>query len=130
MGPFGTGPGGLAARAPVLAAFFTFAIVATIGVPGTSGFAGEFLVLAAAFVHFPGAGLVAVLVVIAAAVYGLGFLRAAFFGPDAERGDDLRWPERALLIPLVLLVLVVGLAPRVLTDVVTAVPDQHEAAPR
>lgn len=123
-GSFGFGAGGLAARAPVLAAFSTFAVVAAIGVPGTSGFAGEFLILVSVYGRFPGAGLVATLVVIAAAVYGLRFLRAVFYGPAAERGDDLRWRERALLIPLLLLILVVGLVPRPLTDVVHAASDQ------
>jgi NADH-quinone oxidoreductase subunit M len=122
-GSFGFGAGGLAARAPVLAMFSTFAIVAAIGVPGTSGFAGEFLVLAATYAHFPGAGLVATLVVIVAAVYGLRFLRGVFFGPDAARGDDLGWRERAILIPLIVLILAVGLVPRALTDMVRAAPD-------
>lgn len=129
-GTSGFGDGGLAARAPVLAAFATFAIVAAIGVPGTSGFAGEFLVLAATYGRFPGAGLVVTAVVIAAAVYGLRFLRGAFFGPPAERGDDLRWRERVLLIPLFVLILLVGLAPRVLTDVVRGPAEQYAELPR
>lgn len=116
--------GGLAARAPVLAMFTTFAIVAAIGVPGTSGFAGEFLVLASAYVRFPGAGLVATLVVIVAAVYGVRFLRATFFGAGAARGDDLSRRERAILIPLFVLILVVGLAPWTLTDSVRLVTAQ------
>ena len=124
-GSFRFDAGGLAARAPVLAAMATFAIVAAIGVPGTSGFAGEFLILAAAYPRFPGAGLVVTAAVIVAAVYGLRFLRGAFFGPDAHRGDDLRWPERALLIPLMVLILLVGLVPRAITDVVPATPDRY-----
>jgi NADH-quinone oxidoreductase subunit M len=126
VGGFSFGPGGLAAGAPVLAAFTTIAVVAAIGVPGTSGFAGELLVLASAFTRYPGAAAIATLVVIVAAVYGLGFLRAAFFGPPGATAVELGWRERALLVPLLSLVLAVGVAPRVITDLV---PAETAAAP-
>ena len=122
LGSAGFGPGGLAASAPVLAAMCTFAIVAAIGVPLTSGFAGEFLILAATYARFPGAGMVATLVVIAAAVYGLTFLQHTFFGPELPSPSrDLGWRERVLLVPLFVLILAVGISPRAITDVVTVV---------
>jgi NADH-quinone oxidoreductase subunit M len=124
------GFGGLAGRAPVLATLWIFGIVATIGVPGTSGFVGEFLILAATFSRYPAAGMIATLVVIVAAVYGMTFLRATIFGPPAGERPDLRWGERAIIIPLLVLILAVGLAPRVVTDVVVAVPSQHPASAR
>ena len=108
--------GGLAASAPVLAAFSTLAVVAAIGVPGTSGFAGEFTVLAGTFERFPAAASVATLVVILAAIYGLGMLRRAYHGPPLSAGADLAWRERLLVIPLLALVIAVGVAPRVVTD--------------
>jgi len=110
--------GGLAASAPILAACFTLAIVATIGVPGTSGFAGEFLVLAAAFARYPVAGALTTLVVIVAAVYGLGLLRRAFTGPPDRVVADLGWRERGLVLPLLALILVLGIAPRLVSDLV------------
>ena len=128
VGSFGFGPGGLGVRAPVLVAFWTFAIMATIGVPTTAGFAGEFLVLAATYVRFPGAGLVATLVVVVAAVYGLTFLRAVVFGPPSDAPhDDLGWRERALVLPLLILILIVGIVPRAITDAVGAVPGAEPA---
>jgi NADH-quinone oxidoreductase subunit M len=119
------GSGGLAARAPVLATFTTIAVIAAIGVPGTSGFAGEVLILSATYARFPGAALLATTVVIGAAVYGLGFLRRAFFGPAAARGSDLGWRERALVLPLLALVLAVGVAPRVISDVPLGPPAER-----
>ncbi len=119
LASFGFGPGGLASRAPVLMSLFLIAILATVGVPGTSGAPGELLILAAAFARSPGIGLVATLVVIVSAVYGVGLLRAVFFGPTsagAERASDLSWRERALVIPLVVLIVALGVAPRVIGD--------------
>ena len=122
LASFGFGPGGLASRAPVLMSLFIIAILATIGVPGTSGAPGELLILAALFARSPGLGLVAALVVIVSAAYGLGLLRAVFFGtdgprgPGADRGSDLSWRERALVVPLLVLVVALGVAPRVIGD--------------
>ena len=116
LGSFGFGTGGLAPRAPVLMSLLVIAILAAIGVPGTSGAPGELLILAAAFARSPGIGLLAVLVVIVSAVYGMGLIRAVFFGPRADRGWDLSWRERALIIPLLVLVVAIGVAPRVIGD--------------
>ena len=110
--------GGLGGTAPVLAACFTVAVVAAIGVPGTSGFAGEFLVLAATFARYPAAGALATTVVIVAAVYGLGLLRRAFGGPPTRIVADLGWRERSLVLPLLVLILVLGVAPRLVSDLV------------
>jgi NADH-quinone oxidoreductase subunit M len=110
--------GGIGATAPVLAACFTLAVVGAIGVPGTSGFAGEFLVLAATFARYPAAGALATTVVVVAAVYGLGLLRRAFVGPPLRAVADLSWRERGLVIPLLVLVVVLGVAPRLVSDLV------------
>ena len=108
--------GGLASSAPVLTALSTLAVVAAIGVPGTSGFAGEFLSLAGAYERYPAAAAFATLVVIVAAVYGLGFIRRAYHGPPLVSGVDLDWRERALVAPLLALVLVIGAMPWLVTD--------------
>ena len=123
--------GGLGGAAPILAASFTIAIVASIGVPGTSGFVGEFLILAATFARYPAAGAMATGVVIIAAVYGLGLLRRAFFGPPTRTVVDLSWRERGLVLPLLVLVLVLGIAPRLVSDLVPGGPAPlHVAAGR
>ena len=108
--------GGLAASAPVLTAFSTLAVIAAIGVPGTSGFVGEFLSLAGTYERYPAATITATLVVIVAAVYGLGLVRRAYHGPPLVTGADLGWRERVLVAPLLVLVLVVGAAPWIVTD--------------
>lgn len=108
--------GGVAASAPVLATLSTLAVIAAVGVPGTSGFAGEFLSLVGTYERYPAAAVAATLVVIVAAVYGLRFIRRAFHGPPLATGVDLAWHERLLVVPLLALVIVVGVAPRLVTD--------------
>jgi NADH-quinone oxidoreductase subunit M len=116
--------GGLAASAPVLATFTTLAVLGAIGVPGTSGFAGEVVALAGAYERFPAAAAAATLVVIAASVYGLRFVRRAYHGPPLAAARDLSWRERALVVPLLALIIAIGVAPRVVTDRIpdTAIP--------
>jgi len=121
-GTFGSGSVGLAARAPALTAFFVIAILAAIGVPGTSGAPGDLLILAAAFVRSPGVGLVGAVVTVLSAAYGLVFLRSVFAGGSTDgsagsgRSADLGWPERAVVIPLLVLVVAFGVVPRVIGD--------------
>jgi len=122
--------GGLGASAPIFAACFTLAVAAAIGVPGTSGFAGEFLILAAAFARYPAAGAVATMVVIVAAVYGLGLLRRAFAGPPTRTVRDLGWRERGLVVPLLALILALGVAPRLVSDLVPGGAASPRAAER
>jgi len=95
---------------------FVIAVLASIGMPGTSGAPGELLILAAAFGRSPGIGLLAALVIVVSAVYGLGLIRGIFFGPSTGRATDIGWRERALVIPLLVLVIAVGVAPRVVGD--------------
>jgi NADH-quinone oxidoreductase subunit M len=116
VGSFEFGAGGLASRAPVLMSLFVIAVLASIGMPGTSGAPGELLILAAAFGRSPGIGLLAALVIVVSAVYGLGLIRGIFFGPSTGRATDIGWRERALVIPLLVLVIAVGVAPRVVGD--------------
>jgi NADH-quinone oxidoreductase subunit M len=111
IGTSGFGPGGLAARTPVFMSLFVIAIFAIVGVPGTSGAPGELLILAAAYARSPGIGLLATVVPIVCAAWGVGLLRSVFFGPNAARGSDLSWRERAVVIPLLALVIAVGVAP-------------------
>ena len=115
-GSFEPGRGGLASRAPVLGSFFVIAILATLGAPGTSGAPGELLILAAAFDRSAGIGMLAALVLVASAVYGVRLLHAVFSVPAADRGPDLGWREQALIVPLLVLVIALGVAPVVISD--------------
>jgi len=108
--------GGLSASAPALAGCFTIAAFALIGLPGTSGFAGMLLALAGAYERMPASTAVTSLVWIVSAVFALGALRRVFHGPPLVRGGDLRAVEALILVPILALVIVLGVVPRLLSD--------------
>src|SRR5437660_2810268 len=75
--------GGLARHLPLLATFMLFLGLAFIGLPGTNGFIGEFLILLGAFRAHRALAAVGVLGVILGAAYFLWYYERAFFGPAA-----------------------------------------------
>ena len=106
--------GGIAFRAPVLAALFLIVAFATLAMPGSANFVGEFLILLGVFrakivialVAFTGVGL--------AAVYALRlFIRAMHnrTGPDVE-SRDIRFADGVVLVPLVAVILAFALYPQ------------------
>src|SRR5206468_3669786 len=108
--------GGLAVSAPALAAGFTLTVLALVALPGTSGFAGAVLVLVGAYERVPASTVVASLAWIGSAVFALGALRRVFHGPPLARGGDLRAVEAFVIAPILALVILLGVAPRVLND--------------
>ncbi len=113
--------GGMARHVPLLATFFFIVGLAGIGMPGTSGFPGEFLILLGAFrAHWALAG-VAVLGVILSAAYFLTYYERAFFGPvtrDAvRRSQDLRPRETVIAATLVVTIFWIGLFPAPLLNI-------------
>jgi NADH-quinone oxidoreductase subunit M len=83
--------GGLASRMPRFAAFFTVAGLASLGLPGLSGFIAEFHVFVGTFQTYPWAGALAVLGAGITAVYILRLLALSFFGAfNAQRWGNLR----------------------------------------
>src|SRR6185437_11251054 len=78
---------GLQRSAPLLAAFFTVVMLASIGVPGLNGFIGEFLLLAGTFVTHRWYAVVATTGVIVAAVYFLWAYQQSFHGAPAGAAD-------------------------------------------
>ena len=112
--------GGLAKVMPVYAGFFLFMAFASIGLPGLNGFIGEFLVLVGSFATLPVYAVIAAFGVILAAVYLLWAYERVFTGvpdkPENQRLVDLSGREIAILAPIVVLVLVLGLYPKVLLD--------------
>jgi NADH-quinone oxidoreductase subunit M len=107
--------GGLAKGMPLLATFLLIIVLSSIGLPGTNGFIGEFLILFGAFkVHWI-YGAVGVLGVILGAAYLLWFYERAIFGkvtrPENERLPDLNARELAVALPLVALIFWIGLYP-------------------
>jgi NADH-quinone oxidoreductase subunit M len=112
--------GGLQKVMPLFAGFFLFMIFASIGLPGLNGFIGEFLVLIGSFTTLPVLAIIAAAGVILAAIYLLWAYERVFTGvPEKEENkalSDLSVREVSLLAPLVVLVLVLGLYPKVLLD--------------
>jgi NADH-quinone oxidoreductase subunit M len=119
--------GGLARAMPVYSVFFMLLTLASVGLPGTSGFTGEFLALAGAVsagwaTHVAGGGsttlvlaVTAVLGVILGALYMLRFARTFLFGAEKIPGGhavaDLVLREKAILAAIVVAVLALGVAP-------------------
>ncbi len=118
--------GGLAKVMPLYAALFVIVTLASIGVPGTNGFVGEFMVITGTFISerlgvFSGIQTVgAAAGVILAAVYMLGVVQKMFFGPltnPKNKGlHDLNRREILVLAPLVAMIFVIGLFPNVFLD--------------
>lgn len=115
--------GGVQKIAPVGAAFFLFAGMATLSLPGLSNFVSEFMVLAGTFSRYPTLAVVSTLAIVLAALYVLLMYRRSMTGPvtpDVERTvtDDVNGRERLALAPLVILILVLGLYPKPMLDAI------------
>jgi NADH-quinone oxidoreductase subunit M len=112
--------GGLAASIPVFAAMLVFAAMATVGLPGLSGFVPEFLVLLGTFQSHPYIALFAATGVIFAAFYMLPMVQQVVFNaltkPANRNIPDLNRRELTVLMPLVLLILWLGIYPRPFLD--------------
>ena len=123
--------GGLADRMPIYAAFFMVFTMANVGLPGTSGFVGEFLTLLGAFKVNTWVAFLATTGVILSACYALYLYRAIIFGPLEKPAlkllPDLSAREVVVLGPLVVLTLLFGFYPAPILDV-TAVSVQNLVA--
>jgi NADH-quinone oxidoreductase subunit M len=121
--------GGLATKAPVLAAFFVTATFASIGLPGFANFWGELTIFVALWAFSPLITALAVGGVIISAIYGLRSAARVFFGPVTERFSevaakhpvvDLRWAEKIPALVLLAALLLVGFWPKSLTEPINA----------
>ena len=115
--------GGLAATMPIWSTVFGFFILASAGLPGLSGFVGEFLVFVGSFGVAPVIALASIIVMVLAATYLLWmFQRIAFGGlSDFLRGlgghlTDMTGTELATLAPLAIGIVVLGLFPSLVLD--------------
>lgn len=80
---------GLSKRMGVTAAFFAVAGLASMGLPGLSGFIAEFLVFVGAFKTYPVIGILGIIGALVTAIYILRLLAKVFFGPLDERWENL-----------------------------------------
>jgi NADH-quinone oxidoreductase subunit M len=123
--------GGLAGRTPVYAAIFGFFMLASIGLPGLAGFVGEFLVFLGAFESWPIVAGMAVLVMAIGAVYLLWMYQRVVFGEVSDflkslghHLTDMDRVEVLTLAPLAGLVLILGLYPALVLDLIALPVDQ------
>jgi len=113
---------GLQGPAPVLAALFTVVMMASIGLPGLSGFVSEFLILVGTFATHAWWGAVAATGVIAAAAYLLWAYQRVFHGQATGANasiPDATLSERWVLVPVVVLLVALGVFPHPLLDQIT-----------
>ncbi len=106
--------GGAATAMPVYAAFFMVFTLASIGLPGTNGFIGEFLILLGGFMAWKLMGILACAGIIIGAGYMLWLYQRVFFlemNPDAHYHEDVNEREFLTLLPLIVLVLWIGVYP-------------------
>lgn len=116
--------GGLARNMPVYAAIFMVFTMANVGLPGTSGFVGEFLTLLGAFRANTWVAFFATSGVILSAAYALYLYRRVVFGalekPSVKALSDMNAREIVVLAPLVVLTLLFGFYPAPILDVTAA----------
>ena len=113
--------GGLAARMPFIAIVFVVAGLASLGLPGMSGFVAEFLVFIGAFPVWQAATLLAAFGIVVTAGYLLWMLERVFMGPLPQRWAGLRDANRLEMVTvgiMIAAIIVVGLYPSILTDVI------------
>jgi NADH-quinone oxidoreductase subunit M len=116
--------GGLTAVMPLFAACFMIVTLASVGLPGTNGFVGEFLILLGAFAHSKVYGVIAASGVILAAVYMLWMFQRVMFGKithaENEKLKDMNGREFATLLPLLVLIFWIGIYPKPFLDTMSA----------
>ena len=114
--------GGLVNRMPAYALIFMFFTMANVGLPGTSGFVGEFLTLVGIFQANTWVAAVATTGVILSAAYALWLYRRVVMGDLIKESlrtiNDLSAREKAIFAPLVAMTLLLGVYPSLVTDII------------
>ena len=107
--------GGAATLFPIFATFFMVFTLSSVGLPGTNGFIGEFLILLGGFAASPVAGIFAATGVIIGAAYMLWLYQQVFFVETNPKlvghGSDVNVREMLTLLPLLILVFWIGIFP-------------------
>ena len=119
--------GGIGAIMPIYATVFGFFILASAGLPGLSGFVGEFLVFVGSFRVAPVISFATIIVMVLAATYLLWMFQRVAYGTlsDFLKGlgghlTDMTRTELATLLPLAILIVVLGLFPSLVLDLLRA----------
>ncbi|EDY44157.1 NADH-quinone oxidoreductase subunit M [Streptomyces sp. SPB074] len=130
--------GGVQKVAPVLAGTFLIGGLATLSLPGLAPFVSEFLVLVGTFERHKALGIVATLGIVLAALYVLVLYQRTMTGPvkpEVSAMGDLRARELVVAVPLIVLLVVLGVYPKPVTDVINpavkqTMSDVHEKDPQ
>ena len=114
--------GGLVSKMPMYAFTFMIFILASLGLPGTSGFVGEFLVLLSIFSINTYFAVFATTGVVLAATYSLWLYRRMIFGAlikdDLSEMLDLTRREIIIFVPLITLTIFIGIYPKPVIDII------------
>jgi len=130
--------GGLVNRMPAYALVFMFFTMANVGLPGTSGFIGEFLTIMGVFQVNTWVALVAASGVILSAAYALWLYRRVVFGDLVKEAlksiTDMTGREKFIFAPLIAMTLILGIYPSAVTDIIgpsvqALLNDYHAALP-
>ncbi len=108
--------GGIAHVMPFFAASFVIVALSSIGLPGTNGFVGEFLILLGMFKTNVTYAVIGTTGVIVAAVYMLWMVQRVFYGEVKIEANkllkDINWRERILIVPLIVMIFWIGVYPK------------------
>ena len=114
--------GGLVSKMPFYSFSFMIFILASLGLPGTSGFVGEFLVLLSIFTVNTYFAIFATTGVVLAATYSLWLYRRIIFGAlikdDLSEMFDLTRREIIIFLPLIILTIFIGLYPKPIINII------------
>ncbi|MCR9088586.1 MAG: NADH-quinone oxidoreductase subunit M [Rhodobacteraceae bacterium] len=128
--------GGLVNRMPAYAAIFMLFTMANVGLPGTSGFVGEFLTIMGIFQVNTWVAMIATTGVILSAAYALWLYRRVVMGDLIKESlrsiTDMNLREKAIFAPLIAMTLLLGVYPSLVTDIigpsVAALVSNHQTA--
>ena len=111
--------GGVQKLAPVLAGTFLVAGLANLSLPGLAPFVSEFLVLIGTFTRYPVFAVFAALALVLSALYVLWLYQRMMTGPAKGTAlADLRPRELTAVVPLIVLLLILGVYPKIALDVI------------
>jgi NADH-quinone oxidoreductase subunit M len=114
--------GGVARKMPLLATLFTFAGLASLGLPGLAGFVAEYITFTASFKIWTAVTAASVFTMILTASYLLWMLKRVFYGPFNIKWSwlpDANWREALPLFTLAAIIVFVGIYPTFLINMIT-----------
>jgi NADH-quinone oxidoreductase subunit M len=122
--------GGIASKAPVFALYFAIAMLASVGLPGTSGFIGEFMIILGAIKFNTAIGVLAGTTLIIGVCYMLWMFQKVFFQNTtsaSENFKDLSLVEGLTFLPVIILIIFMGIYPQPFLSKITPSTALHFA---